>query len=41
MFIDVHCHLDSLEEHEKIAKEFLDDINEKIKANLLLLKFPF
>jgi len=26
----------TIEEHEKIAKEFLDDINEKIKANLLL-----
>jgi len=25
----------TIEEHEKIAKEFLDDINEKIKANLL------
>lgn len=26
----------TIEEHWKIAKEFLDDINEKIKANLLL-----
>jgi len=25
----------TLEEHKKIIKEFLDDINEKIKANLL------
>ena len=25
----------TIEEHKKIAKEFLDDINEKIKANLL------
>ena len=26
----------TIEEHEKIVKEFLDDINEKIKANLLV-----
>ena len=26
----------TIEEHEKIAKEFLDDINEKIKADLLI-----
>src|SRR3989344_6228251 len=26
----------TIEEHEKIAKEFLEDINEKIKANLLV-----
>jgi hypothetical protein len=26
----------TIEEHKKIAKEFLDDINEKIKANLLV-----
>ncbi|MEK6906219.1 MAG: hypothetical protein AABW81_01210 [Nanoarchaeota archaeon] len=25
----------TIEEHKKIVKEFLDDINEKIKANLL------
>ena len=26
----------TIEEHEEIAKEYLEDINEKIKANLLL-----
>jgi len=26
----------TIEEHEKIIKEFLDDINEKIKADLLV-----
>ena len=26
----------TIEEHKEIAKEFLDDINEKIRANLLL-----
>jgi len=26
----------TIEEHKKIVKEFLDDINEKIKANLLV-----
>ncbi len=26
----------TIEEHEKIVKEFIDDINEKIKANLVL-----
>ena len=26
----------TVEEHEKIIKEFLDDINEKIRANLLI-----
>lgn len=26
----------TIEEHKKIVKEFLDDINEKIRANLLV-----
>ncbi len=26
----------TIEEHKKIAKEFIDDVNEKIKANLIV-----